>query len=324
MNAVRTGATLCAALTLVGLSACNRQDTGSGASGEGGCSGKTLGLAVANLQADFFNQIKQSVDDAAKEVGAKVQVSDAGGDAATQVNQMQDFITRQVSAIIYIPAGATAAGVPVKAAKSANIPVVAVDRNPPDEPGDTFIATDSVAAAETLGKWAIDQVGGKGNLAILQGQIGTTPQVDRQTGFEKALKEAPGVKVVAEQSADWAQDKAFSVAQDMLQANPDIDIFWGQADAMGLGAAQAVKNGNVKQDVLIMGFDGDFAGLEAVRDGVMDATMVQQTQKMGRMAVESACALAAGESVPETQLQEAFLLTAKDSDKAQEYIDEHP
>lgn len=309
-------------VAVVALAGCNR-DT-EVAAGDGDCAGISIGLAVANLQADFFNQINESAEAHATELGASIQVADAGGESATQVNQIEDFITRQVDAIIYIPAGATAAGVPVEAAERAGIPVVAVDRQAPDAPADTFIATDSVAAAQVLGEFVIEASGGEGSLAILQGQIGTTPQVDRQTGFEAALEDASGIEVVAEQPADWAQDRAFSVAQDMLQANADIDIFWGQADAMALGAAQAVANANLSQDVIIVGFDGDFAGLEAVRDGSIDATMVQQTQGMGRLAVESACALAAGEDVPAEQLQEAFLLTSDDPDTAQEYIDEHP
>src|SRR5215210_5377347 len=147
-------------VTALSMAACNRGTESAG----GGSDSVTIGLAVANLQADFFNQIKQSVDAEAKKAGATVRVSDAGGDAATQVNQIQDFITRQVDVIIYIPAGATAAGVPVKAAKRAGIPVVAVDRNAPDAPGDTFIATDSVAAAKTLGDWVAKTAGGKGSL----------------------------------------------------------------------------------------------------------------------------------------------------------------
>src|SRR3954471_14594774 len=92
------------------------------ANGRGGATGPdgkpiVIGLAVANLQADFFNQIKQSVTAEAAAKHVEVVVSDAGGDSARQVSQMQDFITRGVSAIIYIPAGATAAGVPVKAAE---------------------------------------------------------------------------------------------------------------------------------------------------------------------------------------------------------------
>ena len=81
-----------------------------------------IGLAVANLQADFFNQIKQSVTAEAAKQGIEVVVADARGDAATQVNQIEDFVTKQVDAIIYIPAGATAAGVPVKDAKRGRHP----------------------------------------------------------------------------------------------------------------------------------------------------------------------------------------------------------
>ena len=68
----------------------------------------TIGLAVANLQADFFNQIKQSVEAEAKAKDVTVITVDAKGDSATQVSQVQDLITCGIKALIYIPAGATA------------------------------------------------------------------------------------------------------------------------------------------------------------------------------------------------------------------------
>jgi ribose transport system substrate-binding protein len=280
-----------------------------------------IGLAAANLQADFFNQIKQSVTKQAAKEGIDVVVADAHGDAATQVNQVEDFITKQVDAIIYIPAGATAAGVPVDDARKAGIPIVAVDRNPPNAPADTFIASDSVAAAKALGGYVAKVTGGNGQVAILQGQIGTTPEIDRNKGFDEALKANPGLQVVAKQPADWDQDKGFDVAQNMLQAHPDISVFFGRADAMALGAAQAVRVANVKHKVTIVGFDGDFAGLRAVRDGKVDATMTQQTQRMGRMSVTSALALMHGEKVPKQQLLPAFLTTKANAAK---YLASHP
>ena len=109
-------------------------------------------------------------------------------------------------------------------------------------------------------------------MAILQGQVGTTPEIDRNKGFEEALAKNPGLQVVAKQPADWDQDKGFSLAQNMLQAHPDISVFFGRADAMALGAAQAVRVANVPHKVTIVGFDGDVAGLKAVRDGTVDAT----------------------------------------------------
>ena len=283
---------------------------------------KTVGLAVANLQADFFNQIKQSVDAEAKAKGVKLIVADAKGDAATQVDQIQDLITRGVNALIYIPAGATAAGVPVKAAKRANIPVVNVDRNAPDAPGDTFIATDSVAAARTLGEYACKVMGGKGNLAIIQGQLGTTPEMDRDKGFNEAMANCSGIKVVAKQPTKmWMQDEGFAIAQDMLQRYPDISAFFGRADALALGAAHAVKVANVGHKVWIFGFDGDVAGLKAVQDGTLDATMTQKTQYMGRLALDSALELADGKQLPKEQLQEAVLTT---KENVAPFINQHP
>ncbi len=271
---------------------------------------ETIGLAVANLQADFFNQIKQSVEAAAKQKGVTVITVDAHGDSATQVNQVQDLITRGVKAIIYIPAGATAAGVPVHAAEQAKIPVVAVDRNPPDAPANTFIATNSVQAAHTLGDYACKETGGKGEVAIIQGQIGTTPEQDRNKGWNEAMANCPGLKQVAKQASQmWSQNEGFNIAQDMLQRNPDITVFFGRADGLALGAAQAVKVAHPDHKVWIFGFDGDVAGLKAVQDGVLDATMTQKTQYMGRLALDSALELAAGKSVPKEQLQEAVLTT---------------
>jgi len=282
----------------------------------------TVGLAVANLQADFFNQIKQSVDAEAKGKGVQLIVADAKGDAATQVDQIQDLITRKVNALIYIPAGATAAGVPVKAAKAAGIPVIAVDRNAPDAPGDTFIATDSVSAARTLGEYICKVTGGKGKVAVIQGQVGTTPEMDRDKGFKEALANCPGLEVVAMQpSKMWMQDEGFAIAQDMLQRHPDITVFFGRADALALGAAHAVKVANLGTKVWVFGFDGDVAGLKAVKDGVLDATMTQKTQYMGKLALDSALDLIAKKELPKEQLQEAALTT---KDNVDPYIKQHP
>lgn len=280
----------------------------------------TIGLAVANQQADFFNQIREAVQASGAENDVEIVLADAGGDADRQVSQIQDFITRDVDAIIYIPAGATAAAVPIRDARAAGIPVVTVDRNPDGEPGDTFIATDSVAAARELGEWVVGQTGGEGNLAVIQGQIGTTPEVARDTGFKEALDPTDIVEVARQASQGWHQDEGFDIAQDLLQAHPEIDIIFGRADALALGAAQAARAIG-RDDILIVGFDGDVAGLEAVRDEVIDATVTQQTQLMGRLAFDSAIQLINGEDLPAEQLQDGIVTTP---DNVEPFIAEHP
>ncbi|MCM2292439.1 sugar ABC transporter substrate-binding protein [Allorhizobium sp. BGMRC 0089] len=283
---------------------------------------KKIGLAVANLQANFFNQIKQSVEAEAKARGIDVITVDAKGDGPTQVNQIQDLLTQNIDALIYIPAGAAAATVPVKLAKAAGVPVVNVDRNAEGAPGDTFIATDSVASAKAVCDYIIKEAGGKGKMVIIHGQKGTTPEVDRTKGCMEAVKAHPDVKVVAEQWSNmWSQDEGFQIMQNMLQAHPDVKIVFAQADGLALGAAQAIKVANPNHKIAVGGFDGDTAALEALKNGVFDVTATQQTQKMGRMAVDMAIKLVKGEKVPPVQLQNATLTT---KDNVAGFIANHP
>ncbi len=283
---------------------------------------KKIGLAVANLQADFFNQIKDSVEKYGAEKGLKVITVDAKGDAATQVNQIQDLIAQNIDALIYIPAGATAAAVPVKAARAASIPVVNVDRNAEGAPGDTFIATDSVSSARQVCDHIAKEAGGKGEMLIIHGQKGTTPEVDRSKGCSEALAKYPDVKVVGELwSEQWHQDEGFKLAQDLLQTHPKASIIFGQADALALGAAQAVKVAHPEQRVWIAGFDGDTEALKALKNGAFDVTATQQTQKMGRLAVDAAIALVKGEKLPPQQLQDATLTT---KDNVAGFVAKHP
>jgi ribose transport system substrate-binding protein len=283
--------------------------------------GKKIGLAVANLQAEFFNMIKQSVEAYGKEKGYTVVTVDAKGDATTQVNQIQDLIAQKIDALIYIPAGATAAAVPVRAARAAKIPVVNVDRNVDSDPGDTFIYGQSVAATTELGKWLCEQTKGQGKAVMIHGQKGTTPEVDRTKGFTAGLATC-GIKITQDQWTErWAADEGNKIAQDMLQRDPSVNIVIGQADGIALGAAQAVKLAKPANKVWVVGFDGDVGGLKAVQSGGLDATATQQTFTMGRMAVDAVTAILAGKPVPKDQPTDAKVTTKASVDQ---FLKAHP
>jgi ribose transport system substrate-binding protein len=285
---------------------------------------KKIGLAVPNLQADFFNQIKLGVEGYAAEKGIDVIVVDAKNDTATQVSQVQDLITQGIDAFIYIPAGAAAAAVPTRLARAEGIPVINVDRTPKGAPGDTFIAGESVESAYEVCRHIIGLAGGKGKMAIIHGQKGTTPEVDRFKGCKRAIDENPGIELVTQQwSQMWSPDEGFSIAQNMLQAHPDLKVIFGQADALAMGAAKAVDVAGLSKQVIIGGYDGDVAALEylAKCEGPFVVTATQSTQLMGRLAVDSAIKVASGEEVPERQTPNAVLTTCKD---APEYVKKHP
>lgn len=283
---------------------------------------KKIGLAVANLQADYFNQIKLGVEAYAKEKGIEVITVDAKNDGATQVSQVQDLLSQDIDAFIYIPAGAAAATVPARLARAEGIPVVNVDRNADGEPGDTFIATDNATSAYEVCKYIIGQAGGAGKMLMLHGQKGTTPEVERTKGCTKALEENPGVELVGEQwSNQWSQDEGLNITQNLLQAHPDTTIIFAQSDAMALGAAQAIKVSQMDQRIYLGGFDGDTTALPLLAEGGFDATATQQVRGIGRLAVDSAIKLAAGEKLPAEQLLPGFLTTPEN---APEYVAEHP
>lgn len=281
-----------------------------------------LGLAVANLQADYFNQIKIGVEQYAEELGIEVITVDAKNDGATQVSQVQDLLTQDIDALIYLPAGAAAATVPARLAKAQGIPVINVDRNAEGEPGDTFIATDNASSAYDVCDHIIGLAGGEGQMIMVHGQKGTTPEVERTKGCMRAIEENPGVELVAQQwSQQWSQAEGLDITQNLLQANPDVTIIFAQADGLALGAAQAVKVSGMDQRIYIGGFDGDTTALPVLADGGFDATATQQVRGIGRLAVDSAIKLVAGEELPAEQLLPGFLTTPEN---AQQYVDEHP
>ena len=174
--------------------------TSATAEGVGGVA--KIGLAVPNLQADFFNQIKLGVEGYATKLGIEVIVVDAKNDTATQVSQVQDLLTQGIDAFIYIPAGAAAATVPTRLARAAGIPVINVDREPEGEPGDTVIYGENVNSAYQVCNHIIGLAGGKGKMVVIHGQKGTTPEVQRFEGCKMAIDENPGVELVDQQ---WSQ-----------------------------------------------------------------------------------------------------------------------
>lgn len=283
---------------------------------------KKIGLAVPNLSANYFIQIQESVEEHAESLGIEVITVNANNDSATQVSQVQDLLTQNIDAFIYIPAGAAAATVPARLARAQGIPVINVDRNADEEPGDTFIAGEGVKSAYEVCSHLIGLADGKGQMLMIHGQKGVTPEVNRTKGCMQAIDEHEGVTLVGQQwSERWSQDEGFAIAQNLLQANPDVNIIFGQADGLAMGAAKAAAASGSSQEIFVGGYDGDTGALLALRDGVFDVTATQSTRTMGRLAVDSAIKIAAGESVPAEQIIDAVLTT---QENVAGFIEDHP
>ncbi len=295
-------------LASLSLAACG--DSASSSSGDGK---KVIGVSVADQKSLFYVAEVAGIKDEAKKQGYDVKIVSANNDSSAQVKQVNDLITQQIGSLIFTSQDSTAAAAGVRAANQADIPVVAVDQRPENGEGDlaTYIATDSVKAAYDLCTWMFDQIGNKGELAILHGVLGSTAELQRTEGCEKALKENPDIKVVAEETANWDETEAFKATQNILTANPNLAAVFGESDAMSMGAAKAAKEANRK--LFSVGIDGFPTMFDAVASGLTQATMAQQPYMMGQLAVQNAIALMNGEGsdIPAEQYQDTVLINSE-------------
>lgn len=313
--------TVCA-LAMLATAACGGGEAEPAASGQAGGEKRTIGVSVADQKSLFYIAEADGIKKAAADLGVEVVVLSADNNSTQQVNQVNDLITQNVDALIFTAQDATAAAAGVRAANRAEIPVIAVDQKP--ESGDaklaTYIATDSVKAADALCTWMFEQMGGKGEIGILQGVLGSTAELQRSQGCQQALDQNPDIKVVAKQSANWDETEGYKAAQNMLQANPNMKAIFGESDAMGLGAAKAAKDAN--RDIIAVGIDGFPTMIKGIQDGLTQATQAQVPYKMGQQAVADALKILDGQAVPELQYQDTVLVTeenAKTVDPVQFY-----
>jgi ribose transport system substrate-binding protein len=276
-----------------------------------GGAGGVIGVSVADQKSLFYVSAVDGMRHAAQEAGYELRVLSANNNANVQVNQVQDLITQQVGALIYTPQDATAAAAGVRAANQADIPVIGVDQRPEGDDATlaTYIATDSVAAARELCTWLFDEMGGSGQLAILQGVLGSTAEIQRTQGCNEALEEYPDVEVVAMTSANWDETEAFRATENILTANPELDAVFGESDAMAMGAAKAAQQAGRHDGMMFVGIDGFPTMFEEIENGLVHATMAQQPYAMGQEAVRDAIRLMEGDGdIPELQWKETELV----------------
>ena len=290
-----------AALVTALVVGCQR---GGGGGGEGG---QRIGLSVSTLNNPFFVSLRDSAQQAADDAGAELVISDAQNDTAQQQDDVQNFISQQVSAILVNPVDSDAVVPAVEAANDAGIPVIALDRKASGGDVVATIASDNVQGGRMAGEELIRLVG-SGNVAQLEGIPGTDPARDRGQGFQEAIDAQSSVKVVASQTADFDRSEGLTVTENIMQANSDIKGIFAQNDEMALGAVQALGD-QAGDDVKIAGFDGGEDALNAIQDGMMNATIAQQPDKMGSLGVETAISVINGESVEENIPVEVNLVT---------------
>lgn len=264
-----------------------------------------LGVSISTTNNPYFVSMKDGLDSYAKDKKVSLKVADAQDDAARQADDIQNFISQNVDAILINPVDSKAVVTSIKAANSANIPVILIDRG--SEGGDvlTTVASDNVAAGKMAAEFAVKELGEKAKTFELSGVPGASATVDRGKGFNDIAKTK--LDILSSQSANFDRAKALNTAQNMIQGNKDVQVIFAQNDEMALGAAQAAKSAGLK-DVMIIGIDGQPDAHDAIKKGDITATIAQQPAKMGEIEIQAAIDHYQGKKVEKSTVSPIYLV----------------
>ncbi|MGX5668318.1 substrate-binding domain-containing protein [Rhizobium daejeonense] len=259
-----------------------------------------IGASLLTQQHPFYNELAKAITEEAKAKNVKLEISIANQDLNKQLADIEDFIVKGVDVIIMSPVDSKGALAAVKRAEAAGIKVITVDVPVEGTQVASYIGTDNYAGGVKAGELMAEQLGGKGNVAIIDYPL-VQSVVNRVNGFKEAIAKFPDIKIVSIQTG-ITRAEALAVAQNMLQANPDIAGIFGFGDDAALAAAVAVKSAGLTGKVKVIGFDGMPEAIAAVdNDPDMVGVIQQFPDQMGKLAVDSAVKLVAGETVPADQ-----------------------
>ncbi len=244
----------------------------------------TIGLSISTLNNPFFGELQNGVVEAAEENGSTVRSVDAQDDTATQVNGIDDLIQQGVDILLINPVDSDAITPAIESANSAGIPVITIDRS--SEGGEvlTFIASDNVEGGEMAAEYIIEMIGEDAAVVQLEGVPGASATNERGEGFRNVADEK--LNVLESQSANFNRSEGLTVMENIIQSYSDIEAVFAQNDEMALGALEALESAGMN-DVIVVGFDGNDDALAEIEAGRLDATVAQQPDEMGRIAVDA-------------------------------------
>ncbi|MEC3885735.1 ribose ABC transporter substrate-binding protein RbsB [Halobacillus sp. HZG1] len=255
-----------------------------------------VGLSVSTLNNPFFVSMKEGVENEAAAQGMEVVVVDAQNDAAKQINDVEDLIQQGVDVLLINPTDSSAISTAVQSANSLGIPVVTLDRSAEKGEVATLVSSDNEKGGEMAGEYLVEQLGEGAKVAELEGVPGASATRERGAGFHNIADEK--LDVVAKQTANFDRTEGLNTMENIIQGNPDIKAVFAHNDEMALGAYQAIQSSG--RDVLVVGFDGNDDAMTSIQNGNLSATVAQQPEEIGKLAVEAGADVLQGEEVEET------------------------
>lgn len=236
----------------------------------------------------FFTAEADAAKAMAESLGYETLMAVHGDDPNEESDIIDTAIAQNAAAIIIDIANADASPNNLRRADEAGIPVFCMDR----EINVTGIAkaqliSDNFQGATLGAEYFVELMGEAGNWVELVGKESDTNAGVRSQGYHSIIDQYPDMVMVARQTANWSQTEGYSVIESILQANPDVDGIICGNDTMALGAQAAIEAAG-RDEIIVMGFDGNDNVLDSMLQGKIDGTVMQPNALNAEMAVELA------------------------------------
>ena len=235
--------------------------------------------------------------------GVDLVVTDAQGQTAKQVSDVEDLIARRVSLILLAPREFQGLAPALAAARAARIPVILVDREAAGTPGAdyvTFLGSNFVEQGRRAAEWLATATNGTADIVELSLTPGSSVARDRAAGFRLGIAKFPGMKIIASQTGNASRAEGEHVMQNLAQSlGARITAVYAHNDEMAIGAIQALKGAgrHPGTDVVVVSVDGERAALEAIVAGELAAT-VESNPRFGPLAFETIANYRKGQTIP--------------------------
>lgn len=273
-----------------------------------------IGLMVQDMSNPFFSAMERNAKAAAAEIGATLNVQDAQVDLANQNTQIDAFIQQKMDLIVISAVDEAGIEPAIQRAKEAGIIVIAVDT--PAKGADAAIMTNAIQAGETSCEYLFSQMGGKGNVLLVDGTPIQTI-IDRIKGCKNIAAKYPGIHIVGQQASRNDRATGLMVTTDMLTAHPDVTGIFGMNDPSALGAVLAVEQAGKARTIKVTGVDGSpEAVAELKREGApFIGTATQNPGEMVRQAIKLAQDMAADKPIASRTILIPSVLVTRDNVK---------
>ena len=290
--------------------------SGTGAGSGSGCTASQLGYPQVQIKgakigfsqsepetaAFRIAETKSMVDEASAQ-GATLIHTDANSQIAKQVTDIEGMLNQGVKLLIVAPLNSDGLQPAFDAARAKKVPVVTVDRLVNSKACTdylTFIGSDFVSQGKRAADALIKSTGGKGKVAILLGSSGNNVTTDRTSGFLDEIKTAPGLQVVAQQTANFARTDGQTVMASLLQAHPEITAVYAENDEMGIGAVTAIKAAGKQpgKDIKIQSIDGTHDAVQLIVNGQYNG-VIESNPRFGPLAFKALSDFEGGTAVPD-------------------------